>query len=562
MNIVKKLICIAMVTMLTMSAVNVAYADNSEGITKEKNKLPKSSNAVQTRAGSLLKKNVVPSNSIQPRTTLPASYSSADKGYITPIKNQGSHNTCWTFSAMAVMESALIKNGYGTYDLSEEHLDSWATTRSDGTGWIRDLNDGGYSDMAMGYFASWQGARLESDIPFGSATGKTFETVDALGTTEYGATDIIRLPNDIATVKTAIYDYGAVSASFAANDKFFNEDETAAYAYEKFSNSAYIEGHAITIVGWDDNYSKTNFKTDCQPANDGAWLCKNSWGDYNSLNGYFWISYEDPYLFGEELSEPFAIAGVQKITENTKLYQVEEFGSIYDFNLTVTSNGVAQDVTDMTYINKFDFTEQYGNLDGVMFETMSVGADYSVYYIPLDENGVPVENERQWVSLAEGVVDYTGYITVDTDYTLPYSEGAIGVRIDGTEAEVGSTLGCDEWLINGSNELIFNPDVNKDASYLIFNDTMYNLSDFYLNMLGDEIGSNFVIKAITSTDEGVAKSDINNDGLVNLIDITMLQRYLIQTMEFDRNQIYSADLNTDENVNLVDLTLLCREVMS
>lgn len=561
MKIAKKLICIAMVTMLSMSAVNVAYAEDSESITKAKDNPSQSSNAVKNRAGSLLKKNVVPSESIQVKASLPASYSSVDKGYVTPIKNQGSHNTCWTFAAMSVMESALLKNGYGTYDLSEEHLDSWSTERNDGTGWIRDLNDGGYSDMAMGYFASWQGARLESDIPFGYATGKTFETVDALGTTEYGVTGIVRLPNDIDTVKTAIYDYGAVSASFAANDIFFNDDETAVYAYQTFSSSAYIEGHAISIVGWDDNYSKTNFKTGCQPPNDGAWLCKNSWGDYNSLDGYFWISYDDPYLFGEELSEPFAITEVQKITDNTKLYQVEEYGSIYDFNLTVTSNGVSQDVTDMTYINKFDFTEQYGNLDGVMFETMSVGADYSVYYIPLDENGTPVENENNWVTLAEGVVDYCGYITVDTDYTLPYSEGAIGVKIDGTDAEVGSTLGCDEWLTNGNGELLFYPDVDKEASYLVFRDTMYNLSDFYLNIFGDEIGSNFVIKAVTSSDDGLQKSDINNDGLVNLVDITLLQRYILGSSELDRNQIYSSDLNSDGDTSLVDLTLLCRDVL-
>lgn len=558
MKAIKKIICIAMVTMLSVSTVNVAYADDSQYILR-KEEASITSSAVTNRAGSLLKKNVVPSESIKVKAYLPAKYSSVDKGYVTSVKNQGSHNICWAFSAMATLETALIKNNFGTYDLSEEHLDSWATTRSNNTGWIRELNDGAYSDTAMGYFASWQGARLESEIPFGYATGKSFEAVDTRGVTEYGVTGIVRLPKDIDTVKTAIYDYGAVSASFASNDIFFNSAKTAAYAYKKFSSSSLIEGHAITIVGWDDSYSKSNFKAGYQPKNNGAWLCKNSWGNYNSLNGYFWISYDDPYLFGEELSEPFAITEVQKIEENTKLYQVEEFGSIYDFNLSLSNSSGTSEVTDMTYINKFDFTEQYGNLDGVMFETMSVGADYSVYYIPLDTNGAPVKDDKNWIQLANGVVDYSGYITVDTDYTLPYSEGAIGVRINGTKNGVGSTLGCDEWLTTGSGKLVFNPDVDKEASYLILRNTMYKLSDFYLNMLGDDVGSNFVIKAITSSDKGVKKFDVNNDNALTLVDVLMTQSHMLELSQLDRNGIYSSDIDYDGTISLTDLTLILRE---
>lgn len=563
MKVVKKLICIAMVTMLSMSTVNVAYAEDSQYISKRKEETSTTSFAVKNRAGSLLKKNVVPSESIKVKAYLPEKYSSVDKGYVTSIKDQSTHNTCWAFSAMATLETALIKNNFGTYDLSEEHLDSWATTRIDNnnnkTGWIRDLNDGAYSDTAMGYFASWQGARLESDIPFGYATGKSFEDVDALGATEYGVTGIVRLPNDIDTVKTAIYDYGAVSASFASNDTFFNAGKTAAYAYKKFSSTSSIEGHAITIVGWDDNYSKSNFKEGYQPENNGAWLCKNSWGNYNSLNGYFWISYDDPYLFGEELSEPFAITEVQRIEDNTKLYQVEEFGSVYDFNLLLSTGSGEKEVTDMTFINKFDFTEQYGNLEGVMFETMSVGADYSVYYIPLDTSGAPVKNESSWIQLANGVVDYSGYITVDTDFTLPYSYGAIGVRINGTAKDIGSTLGCDEWLTNGSGELVFNPDVDKEASYLLFSDDMYKLSDFYLDIFGDDVGSNFVIKAITSSDKGVKKYDVNNDGNLTVIDVLMAQSHILDLSQLDRNGVYSADVDSDGAVSLTDLTLMLKE---
>ena len=159
-----------MVAMLSLSATNAAYADNSQGITKSKDMPAQASKAVQNKTGSLLKKNIVPNTTyMEIEESLPTKYSSVENGYVTSVKDQGVSNICWAFSAMSVLESYLIKNNFGTYDFSEEHLDLWATTRSNNTGWLREAKSGGYSDMAMGYLASWQGARFESDIPFYSA---------------------------------------------------------------------------------------------------------------------------------------------------------------------------------------------------------------------------------------------------------------------------------------------------------------------------------------------------------------------------------------------------------
>ena len=73
--------------------------------------------------------------------------------------------------------------------------------------------------------------------------------------------------------------------------------------------------HAVTIIGWDDNYPAANFLEGHQPPENGAWLVRNSWGSganefpdratgmwglpidpddpSKGGSGYFWLSYYD-----------------------------------------------------------------------------------------------------------------------------------------------------------------------------------------------------------------------------------------------------------------------------
>lgn len=550
---------------VTVSSSSVFAEDDTVRISRAEKSSIITSQATSLKTGSLVRNTDIPSQSIPINDYIPSSYSSVEKGYVTPVKNQKTHGTCWAFSSISTFESALLKSGFGEYDISEEHLDIWATQRSDGTGWTRSLNTGSVFEASMGYFASWQGIRLDGDIPFDYAKGKTFEEVDSVGQNLYGATDIIVLPNDADTIKTAVMNYGSVSANLAANNMFFNADKTALYAYQTFSNKSQVEGHAICVVGWDDNYSRLNFKSGYNPPHNGAWLCKNSWGtSSNSLNGYIWVSYDDPYLFGDVLSAPFAVKTVRKINSSTKLYQVEEYGSTYDFNIyEIDQNNNTKDVTNLTFINKFNFNEKYGKLDSVVFETTSAGADYKVFFIPLESSGAPSSNESKWTQLASGTVEYSGYMSVSTNnYVLPYGSGAIGVRIDGTQNNIGSRLGCDEWLTNSYGQLLFNPPVKKNTSYMKYGSTIYELSNFYSQYLGDETGSNFVIKAVTTSDKGIKKYDVNNDGKISVADAVLIQRYIIKSMSFSRNQLFCADIDKNGSVTLGDAVSVQRKLLT
>ena len=76
--------------------------------------------------------------------------------------------------------------------------------------------------------------------------------------------------------------------SFGMYDTYYNP-YTYAYSYP---GSAGVN-HAITLIGWDDNYSRENFNSASNVTSNGAWIARNSWGDDWGEAGYFYISYEN-----------------------------------------------------------------------------------------------------------------------------------------------------------------------------------------------------------------------------------------------------------------------------
>ena len=61
--------------------------------------------------------------------------------------------------------------------------------------------------------------------------------------------------------------------------EFLNSETNSLY-FSYNNSSVYIpEMHAISIVGWDDNYNVTKFPETSRPTLNGAWIARNSWGE-------------------------------------------------------------------------------------------------------------------------------------------------------------------------------------------------------------------------------------------------------------------------------------------
>ncbi len=341
---------------------------------------------------------------------LPARYDLREEKLVTPVRDQGYKGACWAFGTYGSLESVLLKAMNYSSDFSENNMQNSMLAYSPyafKTLYGAKRIEGGFNVMSMAYLVSWLGA-FPQDYDSYDELGK----ISPLITTEEDVhiQDIILVRYDhgkndtINDLKEAIYKYGAASTVLASKStatdsgpaKYFNENTSSQYI-----PVSDIPNHLITIVGWDDNFSKDNFLI--KPPADGAWIVKNSWGDKWGDKGYFYVSYYDQTL-GGDISETHyhpTIPIIENTVQYTKNYQ-------YDFSgLTVFSS---QD--NILYANEYESTgDDLIAAVGTYFDKKGVE-----YQIIIDVNDENVYNQT-------GVSPFYGYHTIKLDNYVSVKEG-------------------------------------------------------------------------------------------------------------------------------------------
>lgn len=408
-----------------------------------------------------------------PDFELPSKYSSKDLGYTTRVRYQ-TGPSCWAYAAMATLETRLKSDDKSlSPSFSSMHL-YYAANGAHGLGKSDDV----------GYFTSWRGPKTDKDFPDGTYE-EDFDEYDANAKTTVGVNSVMCLDcPDIDTAKVAIYKYGAVVGNYVNNNDFFNK-ATSSYYYDSNISDEGM-GHSVCVVGWDDDYPRSSFKEGIQPSENGAWLCKNSWGDTWGEEGYFWISYEDGYLFN--FTGNYAFVDYQFIDDNVKLYQNETCG----YNNSYHRQGA--NYKGATYVNAFEFIDNYTVIDRINFATSYQGLEYSIYYIPFDDDlSMPSPDRNTWKTLYTGTVEYSGYISADIDdVVVENGKGAIGIKLfNETSSTVTSPVASSSAFsrIKYVSSSQYGVEVQSGNSYIFnANNSTEKLDD----------GKAFVIKAVAN----------------------------------------------------------------
>ncbi|MGD2091626.1 MAG: lectin like domain-containing protein [Candidatus Aminicenantes bacterium] len=404
----------------------------------------------------------------------PATYDLRTLNKLTPIKNQGGCGSCWTFATYASLES------YGkpsnNWNFSEQDLNT-------NHGFDFPECAGGHEFMSTAYLARWSGPLSESDVPYPYGVGIS----EAAGySPQKHVQQVVFLPQrstylDNDTIKYFVTNYGAVHVSFYYNGAYMDSSDTNYYCY-----TTTLTNHAVAVVGWDDNYSKYNFK-DTPPGN-GAFIIRNSWGTARHDNGYFYLSYYDT-----SFSPGASFNHAESPNNYKKIYQYDPLG-------WVESYGYGD--TDAWGANIFTAEDNYP-LKAVSFYTNDVNTNYTIYVY----KGVSGSDPRSGVLAATktGSQSYPGYYTVELDSPVPLSNGVkFSVVIEFSNTSFTYPVPIESVYGGYSSAASANP----GESYV-------SNSGTYWYDLSNE-GTNVCIKAFAS-DIQLAKADFNQDGYSDII---------------------------------------------
>jgi len=319
---------------------------------------------------------------------LPSSYDLRNYSKVSPVQNQGGYGNCWAFATFGSMESCLLTGE--SWDFSENNM-------ANKHGFNYAYGAGGNHYMALAYLGRWDGPVLESDDPYSngahSPAGLTIQK--HIQSAQFITARAFFTDND--AIKQAIMDQGGLYSAFYWDDAYHNYANRAYY----YSGSSEAN-HAITLVGWNDAFSRTAFKS--TPPGDGAFLVKNSWGTAWGDAGYFWISYYDARIG----SENCLFLNAESTTNYASIHQYDSLGFCTAFGYGSTTAWGANIFTNMS-----------GSIAAVGFYAPADGASYEVRVYTGVTAGSPTSGTLG--ATKAGTLAYSGYYTVALDTPAQYA---------------------------------------------------------------------------------------------------------------------------------------------
>ncbi|MDY5992994.1 MAG: InlB B-repeat-containing protein [Bacilli bacterium] len=367
-----------------------------------------------------------------------------NESYITPMKDQGSLGLCWSFATIEQAESYLMVRNKTPYNSSSQTFSVRQMDYATSNNGIKNYeNENGYRALTSGgnfYMSSMimsNGLSLASDtyMPYNSDKSKK-DLVDVLNysNSKYELNSTIMMPYISANatnqdreafnniVKENIINYGGAyvgTGSPNGNCGFKNTDDT--YAIVDSDNCVGASGHAMQIIGWDDNYnysycksgsshSSVNSSGACSSGTlvngKGAWILRNSWGD-DTDRKFVYLAYES---YGLDIDFTTSLTSTSE----------RNWDNNYHKNLWVNGTSDKKSNTS-TFYKKINTSEK---IKMVKFLSASVDGEFKVSV----KSGNNTYNNIMTVQ-----VEYPGIYTIDlSNENIVLDDSQFNVTIEST----------------------------------------------------------------------------------------------------------------------------------
>ncbi|KAJ0396591.1 hypothetical protein P43SY_003332 [Pythium insidiosum] len=187
---------------------------------------------------------------------------------VPPVKNQGKCGSCWAFSGIASMESALCLRKGNMSLLSDQEMVS-CNQRSSGC-------DGGWPQTVHSYARSNNGICSQESYPYISGTTKQSEAcnLSSCKRVQFRVSSVNRVSARESSFLSAIRQQ-PISVVLAAGNPSWKQYKGGVVTY---CNTTKLD-HAVLAVGYDAS----------------SYKIKNSWGATWGMNGYIQLARQGEY---------------------------------------------------------------------------------------------------------------------------------------------------------------------------------------------------------------------------------------------------------------------------